>query len=1313
MAKRIVDEEMRFSIVVNGDDAQKELFDLEKSTRELTQSNKDLRAEKNRLKAAGQTESAEYKRITAAMKENNAAIKSNKARMAELQDQIGLTGLTMRQLSQRASQLRLQLMNMVPGSAEYKRLEADLEAVDARLRELRTGARATQLSLGSIADGFNRYFAMVASVIAAGTGVVLSIQKVIDYNGKLSDSQADVMKTTGMTKEEVDDLTRSFGLMKTRTARIELLKLAEDAGRLGITGVKNLQEFVKVANQMKVALGDDLSDEAIREVGKMTNVYEVGAETGRDYAGSMMALGSAINEVSASGANQAGFLVDYLKRQAGVAAQTKISAAENIGYAATFDEIGQSVEVSATAMNKIWMDMFENVSTYAKIAGMELNEFTVLLNTDANEAMIRFLEGLNGNNEGMSIMIEKLGDLEAGGARGVAALSSLANNTDLLRQRQVTANSALQEASSLTDEYNVKNNNLAATIDKVKKKMVGWFSSGPIISGLNSFINGFAKMIGATEDLDRAFRNETRSSYESARAMIAAANSSSKLLDEYESLTAEGVVPTEEAKKRLEEITLLLKDRLGESVVAIDAETGALKLNTEAVKEQIKLKRLAADEEASTLVSRLKGTEEEKKRLKEDLPALQREYDIRKRLADQAKQQFRESDEYQKKTQRGRLGAMAELDEVKKEREAFNALNQLKTQINEQDERRLDILERLKELNFSEDDVDLMFSTNDPDDPAGPKEGDTKVIEGMLFIFKNGKWVPQKITGPGGGGPENEVYNVNAKKEAEALRRIQEENDRLKATLINESFQKEIALSEANHQAKLAKIREQMIEEAEIRKLDVEIEKAKSSGDTARVDELARTKEIWIQRNRELNQQIQYEEEVHQNELGAIIQRGLQEDIQEKQAAFERERVARQTAHNLELAALGNNERAKQDLQERFNQEETEREADHLQGLIKEMNAIIKGGEFEGFNLELLSDEEKQELLDFIAQANLEFSELLNKINSLGGGGSAEGSRIDADVDILGFTIEQWDQTFEKLDTAEQKIEAAALAVGALQNAWGMFADFQHRRMQVEMQEFERTQEEKRESLARNLDAGYINQRQYNKAVDELEKESRKKRAEMEYKQAKREKEMAIASIVMNTAIGVSKALAQGGLILGVPWAAIVGALGAAQLALAMATPLPAKGYEDGLYPVKREQDGKVFNARNGGKTKSGVVSKPTVFMAGEVGPEMVIDNRAWAKMDPDVKNSLYRELGRMGRVPGYEGGYYPEMRPVRNNEPESTATLAVLERNTIIMARPAEVLDRIEKQGIQAHLLRSMENAKKIQDDIDDYNKLRNANKR
>ena len=65
-------------------------------------------------------------------------------------------------------------------------------------------------------------------------------------------------------------------------------------------------------------------------------------------------------------------------------------------------------------------------------------------------------------------------------------------------------------------------------------------------------------MIGATEDVNDAFAKDTAASYGNAKANLAAADASSELLKEYEDLTREGVEPTEESKRRLQEITLLL-----------------------------------------------------------------------------------------------------------------------------------------------------------------------------------------------------------------------------------------------------------------------------------------------------------------------------------------------------------------------------------------------------------------------------------------------------------------------------------------------------------------------------------------------------------------------------------------------------------------------------------------------------------------------------------------------------------------------------------------------------------------------------------
>jgi len=1389
MAKRIVDEEMRFTVVVNGNEAQKELFDLEKATRDLTQTNKNLKAQKDKLKASGKQESAEYKKITASIKENNLALKSNKTRMKVLQDQIGLTGLTMRQLSQRSSQLKLQLHNMVPGSAQYLKLQADLKAVDARMFKLKMSSRAAEGSISRLATGFNKYFAIGASFIAAGTGMVLSVQKMIDYNGKLSDSQSDVMKTTGLTKIEVDELTKSFGMFKTRTARIELLKLSEEAGRLGITGVKNLQDYVAVANQMKVALGDDLSDEAIRDVGKMTKIYEVGTQTGKEFAAANMALGSAINEVSASGANTSDYLVNYLKRQAGIAVQAKISADQNLGYAATFDEIGQSVEISATAMNKVWLDMFDNSGDYAKIAGLSIKDFNNLLQTDSNEAMILFLEGLNGNNEGLSVMVDKLGDLEVGGARGIQAISALAGSTDLLRKRQELASLAISEATSLTEEYNIKNNNLAAILEKIQKRMIGAFASETVIKNLESIVTWFAKFIGATEDASGEvviWKERLVAALKVLMVVIAAilsyqaaiklaslwtARSSAITKIHYALLLTEAI-----ATKSLALAKALLTGNIQKVIVAYRALTLTMALNpiglmvalvgaavtayyafsdsaekaataqsimNKASTEAVKTTRAEVNE-MNGLIAVAKDDKISKEqrvkaivRLNEISPEYLGNLSLEnintiaatKSLDDYVDSLVRAA---KAKAIKAQLDAKAEElataegssleDNIKWYEQLWNQISNLNDTYSAAEDNMRSAINNKKEyidvtkdeLKIIEDQYKAQLKINAQEDgkkvpKTGPKEGDKQLIDGELYVFSGGRWKKQVIKPKDGDpGKKKDEFKVDPTKEQNELRKIQEENDRLKASLISDSFKREVALQEANHQVTLGNIREQLIEIAELENLDQEILKARSAGDTKKVDALTATKKIWIQKNAELNKQLEYEEFIHQNKLGTILQQGIQDQAQQDQEKFDRETVLRQTAHNLELAALGSNGKARKALQENFDREEEERQRIHLEKLISDIKSILADVDFQGMDLELIPPEKRQELLDFLAAANLQLSDLLNKSAS---GKGVEGSSLAGGVDILGFSVDQWTSTFENLDTAEQKIAAAEMAIGAMMNAWGMYSDFVAAKQQVELAQFERGQEKKSGVLDRQLDRGYLTQRQYNKAVEELEKETNRKRAEMEYKQAKRQKAMAIANILMNTALGIAKTLGETGFF-GIPLAAIVGAMGAVQLGIAVATPLPAKGFEDGLYPVRREQDGQMFNAGYGGEVKSGLVKKPTLFMAGEKNkPEMIIDNKAWMKMDPDVKNSLYRELSR---VKGFESGYYPPQpqqsieSAAGNNSQGNDYSLfaAALNRNSAVM-------ERLERTGLTAVMSGSLENAKQIQDKINDYNKLRNANKR
>lgn len=1298
--KRVVDEEMRFNIVINGNSAQKELYDLEKANKKLTNSNKDLRAEQARLVSQGKKNSQEYKNLSAQIKANNSAINTNKNRMKALQTQLGVTGLTMSQLRKKASMLRLQLNNMIPGSEKFKSLQAELKEVNAQITKLSMKSRATKGTLSQMADGFNKYAALGASVVAGLTGIVLTAQKVIDYNGKLADSQSNVQKTTGLTAEEVDNLTKKFGLFKTRTARIELLQLAEEAGRLGKDSVEDVLSFVRVANQIKVALGDDLGEEQIREVGKMVTIYKVAEREGKNFEESMLALGSSINEVSASGANQAGFLVDFIKRTGGISDVAKISAQDMIGLAAAFDEAGQSQEISATAINKFYGSAAKDVKEFARVAGLSVKEFSQLLEEDANQALIMFLKGLKEGDPTLEQMAKRLDGIELGGTRGAQAISALAANVENLENKQSIANNSLKEATSLTNEYELKNNNLAATLDKVKKRFQAAFSSDAVIGILTGLTNIFGRLIGAIEDVNEAFAEETKSIYESAKANRKLANESQNLLNRYNELTKDGVEPTKEAKEELDLITLQLKDRLGESVMSINEETGAYILNTEAVKKQIKMKRLAADEEASTLASRLGNTQDKIKELKSQEKLAEKEYNLRKKFFEEQNKEtldaFASSNSLTPMEEQRILERSEGYKELAAARRKLQSVN---SEILAQTEQEIDLMQKLNEYNYTQADIDAFFSV-DKKGTNGPSEGDTKEVDGVTFVFKNGKWVVQKTYKPT--GPKDSSKVTNYKSEADELLKLQRASIDNRLALMAEGYAKELALENEHFSRKIEDLKLKQEE------YNTAYDKAIASGDT-------KLAEIMLKKSQEIDVQIEQSKEMHYSKLQEINSKNIENTLQKLTEQFQKQEELRQTKHNEELAALGNDLEARKALKNKFKRESLEREKEHQELLRQELLKVIDTVQnLDDFDIELLSEDQKQLIIDRLQALGLKISEINNLLAQMSGKSTGNKAQEELNnlgfgngLDILGMSQEQWQQMFTNTETLAGSLGKVVNMVGAATEAYRMFAEFQSASENRRLQQFEQNANKEKAKLKTLYDNKFLTQKQYDDAVRKIDEDLDKKKAEIAYKQAKRERQMAIANIALNTAQAIMSIWAQVnkadfGVTAGI-LTAFVTALGGLQLATVLKTPLPAKGYESGYYgkmPIRREQDGKMFNAEFGGMSRSGVVDKPTLFLAGEQGknfPEMIIDGRTLSRFNPELKESLYRELGRV-RVRGFENGYYKNDNyqvPEENNE-------AML----IVLNRAVSVLEKLEKNGVIAYMSRDFNDIRRLRDRINELEK-------
>lgn len=277
---------------------------------------------------------------------------------------------------------------------------------------------------------------------------------------------ANVQKFTGLAREGVEELNAEFKKIDTRTSIIELNKLAEEAGRLGKTSQEDILGFVKAADIINVAL-DDLGEGATLEISKLTNIF--GDEKALGTERSMLAVGSVINELSQNCTAAAPYLANFTKRLAGVGAQADMTIPQIMGFAAVLDSQGQAVEMSATAVSQLITKMFQDPAKIAKAVGLDIQEFTDLVKTDTNAALLTLLERLNAFGS-MDVLAPLFKEMGTDGARASAVLASLAGNIDMVREQQEVATQAYNEAISVVKEFTVQNETEEAKLEKKRKK---------------------------------------------------------------------------------------------------------------------------------------------------------------------------------------------------------------------------------------------------------------------------------------------------------------------------------------------------------------------------------------------------------------------------------------------------------------------------------------------------------------------------------------------------------------------------------------------------------------------------------------------------------------------------------------------------------------------------------------------------------------------------------------------------------------------------------------------------------------------------
>lgn len=425
-----------------------------------------LREAADKAAAAGDKDKAarlerEYRRL-------NNIIRQSTSETATLEQTMRrLDKASPRELRKALSVLQRQLNGIGRGSEAWNRHVEMIRRVQAEITSLNQAMTVQQTLWERFNNWLNTFQTAIMAFVGAVTGIVAAGKSAVDKYADMEQEMAGVQKYSGLAADEVKRLNEEFKRIDTRSSREELNRMAQDAGRLGKTSVKEILGYVNAADKINVAL-DDLGKNATLTLSKLTGIF--GDEERHGTEQSLLKVGSVINELSQNCSASAPYIANFTERLGGVGAQAGMTIQQIMGFAAVLDSNSQKVEASATALSQIIVRLYQDPAKYARVAGLEVKAFSDLMRRDANEALLLFLDTLN-KAGGMDVLSPMFKDMGENGSRAIAALSTLANNIGAVKKQQSEANRAFAEGTSIQKEFDVQNNTVRAQMDKARKSI--------------------------------------------------------------------------------------------------------------------------------------------------------------------------------------------------------------------------------------------------------------------------------------------------------------------------------------------------------------------------------------------------------------------------------------------------------------------------------------------------------------------------------------------------------------------------------------------------------------------------------------------------------------------------------------------------------------------------------------------------------------------------------------------------------------------------------------------------------------------------
>lgn len=366
------------------------------------------------------------------------------------------------ELKQAYNQLSEELNQLNTKSKEFNEKQKDLKDLKKNI-ENATGAISKQSNSWQTAvKNLTAYVGLFGVFNAIKDTVTSAIKKNFEYSSSLTD----IRKVSGLTMQDVNKLSEELAKIDTRTSIDGLAQLAYEGAKLGMGkyGVDGMAQFVKAADKINVAIGEEMGEEALPALSKMVETMGLIPKMGIEKA--MLATGSAMFKLSSTSTSTSTNIVEFAKRLTGVSRTAGITADQLLALGSASDSLFLMPEVSATAMSKFIVALQKNHNLIEKDLGIQQGTIKNMYAAGhAMDAIVLVLEKMRDKGN-MNALGDIFKDVGSDGQRLITSMVTMSKNVDVLKDHLYESKEAFEEATAVTNEYTMQQQSAAGILDR-------------------------------------------------------------------------------------------------------------------------------------------------------------------------------------------------------------------------------------------------------------------------------------------------------------------------------------------------------------------------------------------------------------------------------------------------------------------------------------------------------------------------------------------------------------------------------------------------------------------------------------------------------------------------------------------------------------------------------------------------------------------------------------------------------------------------------------------------------------------------------